>query len=127
MLLLSLSLCQVRLVGTATDETTLYMMMDAVMGGELFSYLQVMSTCPREGEAGRAGGAWSRLRLTHTQITHAHAHMQNTRPRPLPFPHPPSCPRFPHNGSRAHALSDAQPAPGRVPRAFLRRQRGAGL
>ena len=30
-----------RLIGTATDDTTLYMMMDAVMGGELFSYLQV--------------------------------------------------------------------------------------
>ena len=31
----------VRLVGTATDDTTLYMMMEVVMGGELFSYLQV--------------------------------------------------------------------------------------
>ncbi|KAG2497546.1 hypothetical protein HYH03_004293 [Edaphochlamys debaryana] len=30
----------VRLEGTATDDTTLYMMMEAVMGGELFSYLQ---------------------------------------------------------------------------------------
>ena len=31
----------VRLEGTAADDTTLYMMMEAVMGGELFSYLQV--------------------------------------------------------------------------------------
>ncbi|KXZ43473.1 hypothetical protein GPECTOR_89g493 [Gonium pectorale] len=30
----------VRLEGTASDDTTLYMMMEAVMGGELFSYLQ---------------------------------------------------------------------------------------
>ncbi|GLI69549.1 hypothetical protein VaNZ11_014092 [Volvox africanus] len=30
----------VRLLGTATDDTTLYMMMEVVMGGELFSYLQ---------------------------------------------------------------------------------------
>jgi hypothetical protein len=31
----------VRLKGTASDATNLYMMMEAVMGGELFGYLQV--------------------------------------------------------------------------------------
>lgn len=31
----------VQLFGSAQDDQTLYMMMEAVMGGELFSYLQV--------------------------------------------------------------------------------------
>jgi hypothetical protein len=36
----------VRLYGTAQDDATLYMLMEAVMGGELFSYLQVSHTSP---------------------------------------------------------------------------------
>ena len=31
----------VNLIGTNQDDQTLYMLMEAVMGGELFTYLQV--------------------------------------------------------------------------------------
>ncbi|PNW85942.1 hypothetical protein CHLRE_03g199050v5 [Chlamydomonas reinhardtii] len=41
----------VRLEGTAADDTTLYMMMEAVMGGELFSYLQTRSRPLEESHA----------------------------------------------------------------------------
>lgn len=34
----------VQLHGTSQDDSTLYMMMEGVMGGELFSYLQVGPT-----------------------------------------------------------------------------------
>ncbi len=51
----------VKLEGTATDDTTLYMMMEVVLGGELFAYLQVRGMCNSTGcvlrRAGREEGS----------------------------------------------------------------------
>jgi hypothetical protein len=53
----SMCVCMARpQVGTASDDATLYMMMEAVMGGELFAYLQ------------------ARPAFVHVR-THAHIHM----------------------------------------------------
>lgn len=41
----------VSLIGTDTDACTLYMMMEAVMGGELFAYLQTRSAALNEAHA----------------------------------------------------------------------------
>ncbi|MEW5303042.1 MAG: hypothetical protein WDW36_005773 [Sanguina aurantia] len=41
----------VDLIGTTTDDFTLYMMMEAVMGGELFSYLQTRTRALDESHA----------------------------------------------------------------------------
>jgi hypothetical protein len=45
----------VKMNGTAQDDTNLYMMMEAVMGGELFGYLQVREEEAEAAEPPRVG------------------------------------------------------------------------